>query len=1190
MVLKRVQLHGFKSFCDKTVLDLEPGVTAIVGPNGCGKSNIVDAVRWVLGEQSVKALRGTRFEDMIFNGTEDRPPLGYVEVTLTLDNTGNVLPVDYDEVSVTRRTFRSGETEYLINKTKCRLKDVLELFMDTGIGPHAYSLISQGQVEALLSAKPEERRALFDEAAGIAKYKARRRIALRKLEAAENNLLRLGDVIHEVARQMRSLKRQVGAATRYNEYEKELRELEIREAFGQYVCLTGQEKNLNSAISEVQTDRESAVSALSVEEAAREQLGVDLLECDRHLLASRESVHALDSQMDKLEAQRAVLNERLKMAGEKKQRAAEDAARFRSTAGEMDKELESVEKKRRELFAKSEETRGKAAEKQTALAQVAAVVEEGERAVDQYRSTVAQAADQRAAVAARVENIGANIRAIEARVRGLAERETSVKDRLATCTSARTKSKAAIRKSENVLRRLDQKRKSVRETLSDKVGRRNALEFEFNTAREQRAEKNSRLESLRELRDSYEGFLAGARAILVAKKRRETYAKGVIGPLAELIRVEKRYEAAVEAALGEYVQAIIVKSAADVERCIDVLNRTEAGRATFVSLEAANRYGAKVSSDRKDGRASDVLNCADLVESEDEYRGLVRVLAGDCAVVETLRDVTKVNLDGYRCVVTLEGEIVRRCGAVTAGRSGMTQAGLLGRGREITELERTVTGLDTELDGHRDALERFAREIADLEQTLFATESEHEKQQAELVEMRRELYRYDEEKKRYEAELAALAADRSDLAKQIEDLEQNRNEATELLAAAEQQTKDYAGRVDEERDKLSERRAELRALADEITELKVTLTTVEQAMSGLESERARIAKERRDLEKRAGESESETQHAVESMSVLSRELKQIEQSSQEVIREKSAAQKAVTQDEQGRQSLLEKINLSETALKEKRARCQQLQERCHRLEIELSHITERIQALRGKTQSEHSTDLAALTPEQVGTDDFDEEQRAQRVATLKRRVQLMGPVNLRAIEEHNELKERHEFLVAQQKDLVKAKESLLDVIRKINETAEAMFMETFSAVRANFHEMFRRLFNGGMARLSLADEADVLESGIDIEVRPPGKRLQSISLLSGGESTLTAIALLFSIFKAKRSPFCVLDEVDAALDEANTGRFLELLDQYSEDTQFVIITHNKRTMERASVLYGVTMQERGVSQIVSVRLREEAFA
>jgi len=1190
MVLKRVQLYGFKSFCDKTVLDLEPGVTAIVGPNGCGKSNIVDAVRWVLGEQSVKALRGTRFEDMIFNGTEDRPPLGYVEVTLTLDNTGNVLPVDYDEVSVTRRTFRSGETEYLINKTKCRLKDVLELFMDTGIGAHAYSLISQGQVEALLSAKPEERRELFDEAAGIAKYKARRRVALRKLEAAEHNLLRLGDVIHEVARQMRSLKRQVGSATRYNEYEKELRELEIREAFGQYTSLAGQEKNLNSAISEAQTDRESALSALSVEEAAREQLGVDLLECDRHLLASRESVHALDSQLDKLEAQRAVLNERLKMAGEKKQRAAEDAARLWSLAGEMEKQLGSLEKKRQELFTKSEGTRSIVAEKDTALAQVTAVVEHGEQAVDKHRSTMAEAVDQRAVVAARVENIVANMGATEERVRGLVERETSVKERLDACTSARTKSKTAIRKSEAALRRLDEKRKRVRETLSDKVNRRNALELEFNTAREQRAEKNSRLESLCELRDSYEGFLAGARGILMAKKRGEGYAEGVIGALAELIRVEKRYEAAVEAALGEYVQAIVVKSVGDIERCVDVLNKTEGGRATFVSLEAANRYAARGSSDRTAGRASDVLNCADLVESEDQHSGLVQALAGDCAVVETLRDATKVNLNGYRCVVTLEGEIVLRCGVVTAGRSGATQAGLLGRAREITELERMVAVLDKELDAHRDALGRFAREIADLEQTLFATESEHEKQQAELVEMRRELYKYDEEKKRYEAELAVLAADRSDLASQIEELEQKKGEATELLATAEQQAKDYAGRVDQEREKLSEQRAALRALTDEITELKVTLTTLEQAMSGLESERARIAKERRDTEKRAGASESETQQAVESMSELSRELEKIEQSSQEVIRGKSAAQKAVVQAEQDRQSLLEKINLSETALKDKRARCQQLQERCHRLEVELSHITERIQALRGKIQSEHGTDLTSLTGEQVGTDEFDEEQRAQRVATLKRRVQLMGPVNLRAIEEHNELKERHEFLLAQQKDLVKAKESLLDVIRKINETAEAMFMETFSAVRANFHEMFRRLFNGGMARLSLADEADVLESGIYIEVRPPGKRLQSISLLSGGESTLTAIALLFAIFKAKRSPFCVLDEVDAALDEANTGRFLELLDQYSEDTQFVIITHNKRTMERASALYGVTMQERGVSQIVSVRLREEAFA
>ena len=422
MVLKRLQLNGFKSFCDKTALDLEPGMTVIVGPNGCGKSNIVDAVRWVLGEQSVRALRGMRLEDMVFNGTEDRAPLGYAEVTLTLDNTWNVLPVDYDEVAVTRRTFRSGESEYLINKTKCRLKDVQELFMDTGIGAHAYSLISQGQVDMILSSKPEERRTLID-------------------EVAENNLLRLGDIIHEVARQMRSLKRQVGAAKRYGEYEKELRELEVREAFARYVSLTGQEKNLKDGLSEVKNTQESALAALSKEEAAREQSGVDLLKCDRQLLESREKVHAIDSQMDKLEAQRAILKERLKMAGETKQRAVQDAEKLRSAAEELQAELESVEEKRQELFKQSEETRGKLAQKEKKLGQIAKLVQESEKVIDEFRGTAARAGDERAGVAARVENIDANLRATKAREQGVSERQTSVKSHLDECIKALTRAK-----------------------------------------------------------------------------------------------------------------------------------------------------------------------------------------------------------------------------------------------------------------------------------------------------------------------------------------------------------------------------------------------------------------------------------------------------------------------------------------------------------------------------------------------------------------------------------------------------------------------------------------------------------------------------------------------------------------------------------------------------------------------------
>ncbi len=1030
---------------------------------------------------------------------------------------------------------------------------------------------------------------MIDEAAGVAKYKARKKVALRKLEVAENNLLRLGDIIHEVARQMRSLKRQVGAAKRYGEYEKELRELEVREAFAQYASLTGQEKNLKDGLSEVKSKQESALAALSKEEAAREQSGVGLLECDRRLLASREKVHAIDSQMDKLEAQRAILKERLKMAGETKRRALQDGEKLRSAAEELQTELDSAEKKRQELFKQCEQTRGKLAQKEKRIAQTAKLVQESEKAIDKLMSTAARAADERTAVAARVDNIDANLRATKARAQDVSERETSVKTRLDECLKANEKSLAAIKEKESVVRDLEKRREDLRQFLSEKVDQRNTLELELNKTREERAERNSRLESLRELRDRYEGFYAGARAILMAKKQGEKHAKDVIGPVAELIRVDKRHEAAVEAALGDYVQAVVTKSVSNAEACIDALKRTKAGRATFLALEAADRFAKRKKSERDVPKTPGARSCAELVDTDARYHGVVQALLGDCVVVETLQEAMAINLNGYRCAVTLDGELVERCGAVAGGKSGASQTGFLGREREVTELEQVVVELDRDLEAEREALKALAREIADVEQEMFSAESDREKERTELAEARRELYRQEEEKKRYEAELAVLATDKADLSKRVRELERERAESADLLAAAEQQNKDYAGRVDEERARLNERRIEASALADKLTELKVTLSALEQLMSGLETERARIAEERRDRIKRAADLETETQKADEDTAELSRAIEQVTKSAQELMEDKSAAQKAVAQNEQLRQNTLEKIDLSETALKDKRTRCQQLQERCHRLEIELSHITERIEALRSKVQSEHETDLTSLTSEQVGTDDLDEEQRAQRVATLKRRVQLMGPVNLRAIEEYDELRERHEFLVAQHKDLVKAKESLLQVVRKINQTAEAMFMQTFTAVRANFHEVFRRLFNGGMARLSLSDETDILECGVEIEARPPGKRLQGISLLSGGESTLTAIALLFAIFKAKRSPFCILDEVDAALDEANTGRFLELLDDFGKDTQFIIITHNKRTMERATVLYGVTMEERGVSQIVSVRLQEEAL-
>jgi chromosome segregation protein len=1168
------------------VLELESGVTAIVGPNGCGKSNIVDAVRWVLGEQSIRTLRGLRTEDMIFNGTEDRAPLGYAEVTLTLDNTWDVLPVDFDEVSVTRRAFRSGDNEYLINKARCRLRDVLELFMDTGIGAHAYSLISQGQVDMILSSKPEDRRTLLDEAAGVAKYKARRKLALRKLAAAENNLLRLGDIINEVARQMRSLKRQVGAASRYGQYEKELRDIEVRHAYGQYVSLVGQEKNLRQGILQVKGDQEAAAAALSKEEAAREQFGLNLLECDRQLLASRENVHSIDSQMDKLEGQSLVFKERLNAAAKGKQRANQDSERLESAAEEMQAELDSIENKRQELFKKSEETRDKLTQKEKKLADAVKVVEESEQAIETFRSSAARAADERAAVAARIESIASNVRTTEGRIKGLSERETSVQSRLKDCLKLSEKLEAEVRTHERSLGDLEKKREASRQALSQKVSERNTLEVELNNAKEQRAEKNSRLESLREMRDRYEGFYAGARAVLMAKKDGEKYAKGVLGHVAELIQVEKQYEAAVEAALGDHVQAIVTNSVSDIEKCVDVLKQSATGRATFIASDAASRSGGQADSKPAGG----ARKCSDLVKCDSKYRSVMEALLGDCVVVDTLKDAMGMSFNGSGRAVTLTGEVVLRCGAVTAGGGAGSQTGLLGREREISELEKAVTKLDRGLERQREALGRLAGEIADLEEQLVSTQAGAEKVQAELAEVRRKFYRQDEEKKRYESELEAFADDKSSLTEQLERLEREHAEASAVLAAAEKQSKDYVGRVDEHRERLGNRRAEMSSLTDKVTELKVTLSALEQLLPGLETERARVTEAHRDALKQVQECKKEAEQAEKNIAEFTRAMEEMERSAQELMEQKTAAQNAVTEVGKRKQGILEKIDLSETTLKDRRTRCQQLQERCHKLEIEISHITERVEALVARVQSGHDTDLASLTDEQVGKDELSEEERAQRVATLKRRLELMGTVNLRAVEEYDELEERHEFLLAQQKDLTKARESLMQVIRKINQTAEGMFMETFSGVRANFHDIFRHLFNGGMAKLSLEDEEDVLECGIQIEARPPGKRLQNIALLSGGESALTAIALLFAIFRAKRSPFCILDEIDAALDEANTMRFLELLEGFAEQTQFVIITHNKRTMERAGTLYGVTMAERGVSQIVSVKLREEALA
>jgi chromosome segregation protein len=1182
MRLKRLEMVGFKSFAQKTVVELNPGITAIVGPNGCGKSNILDALRWAMGEQSARHLRGHHMEDIIFNGSESLPQTGMAEVSIVFDNEDGRAPADfsgYSEIMITRRLFRSGESEYSINKTSCRLKDVVEFFLGTGIGSKAYSIVEQGRVEELVNSKPEDRRIIIEEAAGTSKYKSRKLVAERKLERTQQNLLRISDIVREIERQIRSMELQARKAERYRALKAELREKDLAYAVLQRDTFNAEIAELEKRLADKEADLAENYSAIHGKEAQSEAVRLALLEADREIGAQQETLYQkkLESQAQKqsIDFTRKDLEQLSRSEAETRAGLAqmeEKAAELSQEIGELRKAKESfvqlslfeqhfLDDKERELRTLQERMDGLEADlERDKVALIEAVNRIAFLNNDILAKEKRRGEIERELGRSRAEHGTASAELAQAHHKGC-----EAKRALESCLDqARERALEAVR---------------AQATVQSLSQAKEEQELAIATLKERLQEHRSRLLSLEDLQRTYEGYQEGVRAIML-KKEQATSPNGVCGLVAEVIEAPETYEKALAAVLGDRLQCVIVKGHEEGVEAIEYLKHQASGRGSFIPVQLSRKQSKPLPL----GEAEVIGPLLELISVKEGYRDVAEYLLNDVVLVQDLHSGLALwSRNGYySTLVTPDGDVIDPMGMVSGGSEKPLEGSFLAQRRRIRELRETLIELE-------DQLRQEETQFISLKQGLEAAETLQQQ-------LTSELHRLELERVRLEHECLAAESDAGRLAMTVATLVQEETDLSAALTALDGEINDCrAENAAIQAAKLTREKtlAETHAV---LGELKESLASLEAAVTQSRIRHAALGEKRdhtdHNLENRLKQ-QSETTGKINAYQAQMVDLaarKAAAEAALERAVDDLAARRAALEDlEEKLQSSRQRyrsISVSlaelEESLKEIRPRGEACLEEKNRLQLQLAEKRLNFQHLSDTVREKYDAELHQLAFEHAGV--APGEQLLMEIDDLRGRIERMGEVNLAAIGEYEELTARFQFMSQQKQDLEKSIADLQQTIIKLNRVCRLRFKETFEAINEKFEAIFPRLFRGGKAKLLLTDENDYLETGIDIVVQPPGKKLQSITLLSGGEKALTAVSLLFAIFLTKPSPFCFLDEVDAPLDDANLDRFSEMVKEMSAHSQFVIVTHNKKTMQSAEVLYGITMAEPGVSKVVSVRM------
>lgn len=1182
MFLKRLEVIGFKSFAERIGIDFVPGVTAVVGPNGSGKSNVTDAIRWVLGEQSAKSLRGAKMEDIIFAGSESRKPLNFAEVTLVLDNEDEQIGIPYTEISVTRRVYRSGDSEYLLNNQQCRLKDITDLFMDSGLGKEAFSIISQGRVDEILNSRPDDRRSIFEEAAGVLKYKLRKKKAEHKLVETDENLHRVLDILHELDSRLEPLKMQASAAKDYLRMNAELKDFDIALIVHDLHECEKALQLLQTEFADLEAQEMFHASEITTMEKSMRQVREELKTLDTSLDVSQAHLVEATAEVERWDGRRALLNEK-RTNTEKHLNQQQEALQ---DAKQEAQQLVENEATKKELFTQKQQELGKIKQAIKQLEQaLTRSASEIEAEIENSKNSYIDLLNEEATVKNELKHVEQQLLQQQETAEKIIDRSTEMQKELASIVS---KKKAATEKLQN-----------VEQQIHDRLAQYEILELRLNQATTKFDDKQAMLykayqhhqqlkarkETLAELESDFSGFFHGVKEVLLARDKGEL--AGIEGAVAELIQVKGEYSQAIETALGAASQHIVTENEQHAQQAIGWLKLKRAGRATFLpkTVMKSRKLLPNQISSVLDHPA--FVNVAyELVTFEESNRTIVENLLGNVLVASNLQGASQIaRMIGYKYrVVTLEGDIVNAGGSLTGG-ANKQQSTLFTRKAELEALTLKITEMEQSIEAAEKTVASEKEHIAQLRNELDEIKLQGDEFRSQEQNHRATLLELDMIEKSLQANVTIATSEQTSMStrgitliEQKEQLIARLEELTQELAKinefVEQLTLAKAQgdtQKDVLREQLAQKRSEQAVVQEQLAQIQVATADIAINLTKVNQTIERISQEIEWLQSDKGTN--------------GHSLDEIERAELEWSTKRQALMDKIQQQREKKDTLQQQMSSIEEKLNEIQRIHKGFVEAINSVNIKRNRLE--VQQNNLSLQLEEQYELEIAEAQELAFDIDDVEQVRRKVKLLKQSIEELGPVNLTAIDEFDRVQERHEFLSEQRSDLLAAKETLHEAIKEMDEEMTSRFSETFSSIRAHFKSVFRELFGGGQADLVLIDPNNLLETGIEIVAQPPGKKLQTLSLLSGGERALTAIALLFAILNTRPVPFCILDEVEAALDESNVVRYSQYLKKFSHQTQFIVITHRKGTMEGADVLYGITMQESGVSKLVSVKLEED---
>ena len=1184
MYLKRLEMQGFKSFPDKTVLEFMPGITTVIGPNGSGKSNISDSIRWVLGEQSIKSLRGSKSEDIIFAGTQNRKSLGFAEVSIVIDNSDGKLPIEFSEVVVTRRIFRNGESGYFINKTPCRLKDVLELFMDTGIGKDGYSIIGQGKIDEILSNKSEERRNIFEEAAGIVKYRVRKNESEKRLEQTKLNLLRINDILSEIETNIDLLKTQSEKAKKYLSLREELKSIEI----GLFLYnIDNYKLNLDEIVKNIdiinsnRTDEEARMSVL---QNLKENLKIELEEIMSKIEQTQNLAFESEKKIEQINSEINVQTERISNNKQNYERYLKEIEDLQKRNEEITEEKENRIQKKDNLMSNREKFVHELEEKENKLKELSDKLTEEEKNIEDKKKQVEEDTEDKYKNKEAINIIEINNQNLQKRQKTV---ENEIQDTISKLDEKRMlKSDILTTFNEKEVKREEYKEKLAKIKTKKEEATSKIKEYEdrLNTLSSTLRIKDSKQKFLSEMEKEKEGYSRAVKAILLECEKNSQLNKGVKGVLANLISVPEKYQTAIETVLGATLQNIVTDTEEDAKKLIEYLRQNSLGRASFLPISSVK--GKKVDRLIKNNLEGVIGIASDLIKTDKKYEGIILNLLGRTVIVnnmDTAIILARQNSYSFR-IVTLKGDIINSSGAISGGSNSQKTTSIIGRTNQIKELEKEIDDLNKQIEQiskekekYEQSIESLLKEVETLEQTSQEIEIEYatEKQKLELLE---------ETIQSLETKLDELRSETKEIDETIKVNFEKKKELEQTILALDQEITELTEKIKVFAEQNKEKQKYIDDLNFDITNLRISVSSFDESSNSLEEILERIEKE---LQTNITSIENKTKQN-ENIVKENQELKVSIEEAQEKIKQTkldvSTSSDVVENLKKEKISKNEHIRKTEEDIEEKYAIIEEIKNQANKLEVKKSKLDVELEQIINKMWEDYE-----VTPNNVGEykKPNNVQETTKQVKTLREQIKDLGSINIDSIEEYKQTKERYDYMCEQRLDLENSSSKLKKVIQDMTKIMKEQFETQFKVINKNFGEVFKELFGGGKAELKLTDEEDILNSGIEIEVQPPGKKLQNMSLLSGGERAFTAIALLFAILKINPAPFCVLDEIEAALDDVNVYRFADYLKKFATETQFLVITHRKGTMEAADTVYGITMEERGISKLLSMNLAKK---